>query len=125
MKLTIDLSECGQSAGSPSGDVDQSCPRINAPSSPPPARNSCLLCICRGGKRKAGIHGARDETRYACKNEKRRSTSSVVFQQCEIIGAETVTRVDFHQVTKAGFYYSLSTIHSHFGLENIFLSPVI
>src|SRR3954471_15023406 len=31
---------CGQDAGSPSGDVDQSCARISAPISPPPERKS-------------------------------------------------------------------------------------
>src|SRR5262249_48096035 len=37
---TVDLSVSGHSAGSPSGDVDQSWARISAPIFPPPSRKS-------------------------------------------------------------------------------------
>src|SRR5436190_4398049 len=40
MSLTAVRSDCGQAAGGPSGDADQSCARIKAPISPPPSRKS-------------------------------------------------------------------------------------
>jgi hypothetical protein len=45
MSLTAVRSDCGQAAGGPSGDADQSCARINAPISPPPARKSSALRV--------------------------------------------------------------------------------
>src|SRR3569832_2990306 len=42
MMRTAVLRLCGQCAGVPSGDVDQSWPRMSAPSSPPSARKSVV-----------------------------------------------------------------------------------
>src|SRR5689334_23180135 len=49
---TTERSDCGQVCGGPSGESDQSCWRINAPTSPPPERK------CREWSAPGGLPGA-------------------------------------------------------------------
>src|SRR6478672_6151182 len=43
IRPTTERKDCGHCSGAPSGDVDQSCVRISAPTSPPPDRKTGTL----------------------------------------------------------------------------------